>query len=651
MAYPIAGHHGGLPDGNKGALHNLPERLSNQELPKYQAFASEIELPQLVNEDFVAMPKAKSKEMAAFSFSFCIRMLFSCLTDADYLDTERFMNPEKFASRPTPEKLSVLLSRLEIKLAELSMRNQINPSKINIAREEILQRCFEMAEKKPQLFTLTVPTGGGKTYSSLAFGLKHAVKYEKERIIYVIPYMSIIEQNAQVFREALEVDSEQGVVLEHHSNFDYPEGSFEDWDKAEKTHRLAAENWDMPVVVTTAVQFFESLYANKGSRCRKLHNMANSVIILDEAQMMPIEYMKPCLWALAELVINYGATVVFCTATQPAIKKLLPAGMETLEIMADPDALQRIFKRVKAKYVGFMSDDSVAATMAEKVQVLTVVNTRRHARLLFDKLQNIVGEGNFHLSARMCPAHRKIALTKIKQRLQEGLPCRVVSTQLVEAGVDLDFPWVFRAAAGIDSITQAAGRCNREGKLACGEVIVFDPEEHGMPSRGRFGATAGLMRSTARRLEQFDGELLSLAAIEDYFQHLFKLEEEQLDAKHVLSQIQAGADGVAFPFASIAKEFQFIDSATSPLIVPWDEKAQDLVSQAEWNRYPGSFARVLQPYVVQVYQYEMAGLEKAGAVKTVGEYMKVLSDPSFYDARFGLKDAKEVKAPDDVLIF
>jgi CRISPR-associated helicase Cas3/CRISPR-associated endonuclease Cas3-HD len=651
LTYPVAGHHGGLPDGNKGALHNLPERLANQELPNYQAFASEIELPQLAREDFAAMPKAKSKEMAAFSFSFCIRMLFSCLTDADYLDTERFMNPQKFATRPTPEKLSVLLSRLEIKLAELSKCNQLNPSKINHAREEILQRCLEMAEKKPQLFTLTVPTGGGKTYSSLAFGLKHAVRHEKERIIYVIPYTSIIEQNAQVFRDALEVDSEQGVVLEHHSNFDYPEGSFEDWDKAEKAHRLAAENWDMPVVVTTAVQFFESLYANKGSRCRKLHNMANSVIILDEAQMMPIEYMKPCLWALSELVINYGATVVFCTATQPAIKKLLPAGMETQEIMADPKALQRLFKRVDAKFAGFMSDEVVAAQMAEKEQVLTVVNTRRHARLLFDKLQSIVGEGNYHLSARMCPAHRKIVLAEIKQRLHEGSPCRVVSTQLVEAGVDLDFPWVFRAAAGIDSITQAAGRCNREGRLACGEVVVFDPEEHGMPSRGRFGATAGLMRSTARRLEQFDGELLSLAAIDDYFQHLFKLEETQMDAKQVLSQIQAGADGVAFPFASIAKKFQFIDNATSALIVPWDEKAQEYVAAAEWNRYPGSFARVLQPYVVQVYQYELLGLEKAGAVKTIGEYMKVLSDPSFYDDRFGLKDAKEVKAPNDVLIF
>lgn len=597
------------------------------------------------------MPKAKSKEMAAFSFSFCIRMLFSCLTDADYLDTEQFMNPEKFTSRPALIPMDTLLSRLEIKLEELSKRNQVNPSKINIAREEILQRCLSMADNKPQLFTLTVPTGGGKTYSSLAFGLKHAVKYEKDRIIYVIPYMSIIEQNAQVFREALEVFAEQGVVLEHHSNFDYPEGSFEDWDKAEKMHRLAAENWDMPVVVTTAVQFFESLYANKGARCRKLHNMANSVIILDEAQMMPIEYMKPCLWALAELVINYGATVVFCTATQPAIKKMLPEGMKTQEIMADPDALQRLFKRVKAKYVGPMSDEEIAVAMAEKEQVLTVVNTRRHARLMFDKLQSITSEGNYHLSARMCPAHRKITLADIRRRLLAGLPCRVVSTQLVEAGVDLDFPQVFRAAAGIDSITQAAGRCNREGKLAYGEVVVFDPEEHGMPSKGRFGATAGLMRSTARRLEQFDGEILSLSAIDDYFQQLFKHEEAQLDAKNVLSQIQAGADGVAFPFASIAKDFQFIDNATAPLIVPWDEKAQDLVAQVEWSRNPGSMSRVLQPYVVQVYHYELVALEKAGAVKTVGDYIKVLSDPSFYDARFGLKDAKEVKSPDDVLIF
>jgi len=651
LSYVVSGHHGGLPDGNKGAPRNLPERLAKKDLADYAAYHSEIEIPTLENRDLINMPQAKDKTMAAFSFSFCIRMLFSCLVDADYLDTERFMNPEKYRARPDKISLEVLVERLDVKLAQLAGKNQSSPSIINRERQNILQRCIKMADAKPQLFTLTVPTGGGKTYSSLAFGLKHAVKYKKDRIIYVIPYTSIIEQNAQVFREALEIESEQGVVLEHHSNFDYPEGSFEDWDKAEKTHRLASENWDMPVVVTTAVQFFESLYANKGSRCRKLHNMVNSVIILDEAQMMPIEYMKPCLWALAELTLNYGATVVLCTATQPAIKNLLPAGLQPIEIMENPEELQRVFKRVEAKYVGDMADDEVAAAMAEKLQVLTIVNTRRHARKLFDKLQEQIGEGIYHLSARMCPAHRKIILMEIRQKLRDGKACRVISTQLIEAGVDVDFPSVYRSAAGIDSIAQAAGRCNREGRLNSGQVIIFDPEKHGMPSKGRFGAVAGLTRSTARRLEQFGGELLSLTAIEDYFRQLFELEKEQLDAKHILAQLQEGRDGAAFPFASIANDFQLIDSLTVSLVVPWDERAKELMQQAERQLSPGSLARVLQPYVVQVYQYELAALERAGVVKTIGDYMKMLTDRSFYDDRFGLKDAKEVTAPTEVLMF
>ena len=266
------------------------------------------------------MPRA-AKGMEAFSFSFCIRMLYSCLVDADFLDTERFMNAKRSMYRNSQNSMEALSFKLEKKLNDLSEHNKRNATKINTARQSILERCLAMAESKPGFFSLTVPTGGGKTYSSLAFGLKHAVLHKKERIIYVIPYTSIIEQNAQVFRDALGDEA----VLEHHSNFEYPEGSFEEWNVLEKAHRLAAENWDKPVVVTTAVQFFESLYASKSSRCRKLHNIVNSVIILDEAQMMPLEYMKPCLWALSELVQNYGATVILCTATQPAVKELIPA--------------------------------------------------------------------------------------------------------------------------------------------------------------------------------------------------------------------------------------------------------------------------------------------------------------------------------------
>ena len=425
LAFTVAGHHGGIPDGNKGANGNLPERLSKTDLPDYQAFVDELTIPTLDKEALLSMPKAKNSEMVAFSFSFCIRMLYSCLVDADYLDTERFMDEEKFRCRPENVPLKTILTRLEKKLEQILERGRQNPSVINEARQDILRQCLERADEKPQLFTLTVPTGGGKTYSSLAFGLKHAVRYQKDRLIYVIPYTSIIEQNAQVFREALEIadSAEPPVVLEHHSNFEYAEGSFADWDPKEKTHRLAAENWDMPVVVTTAVQFFESLFANKGSRCRKLHNMVNSVIILDEAQMLPIEYLKPCLWALAELVFNYRATVVLCTATQPAVSELLPGGLRPLEIMKHPGELQKIFKRVEIQYGEDLSDEELAAAMAEHEQVLTIVNTRKHARLLFDKLQAQTQDGVYHLSARMCPSHRKQVLAQIRQALEKKQPC------------------------------------------------------------------------------------------------------------------------------------------------------------------------------------------------------------------------------------
>lgn len=650
LAYIVAGHHGGLPDGNKGAPANLPERLSNGNLPDYSRFQTEIALPVLQNEDLANMPAAKEKSMTAFSFSFCIRMLYSCLVDADFLDTEAFMDPDRAKLRPTNISLDVLWGRLEQKVAELDECGRVNPTVINRQRQKILNRCIQMADSKSGFFTLTVPTGGGKTYSSLAFGLKHAVQHHMDRIIYVIPYTSIIEQNAQVFREALETGASESVVLEHHSNFDYPEGSFGDWNPAEKVIRLASENWDMPIVVTTAVQFFESLYANKGSRCRKLHNIANSVVILDEAQMMPVEYMKPCLWALAELVLNYGVTVVLCTATQPAVQQLLPGGIRPVEIMENPEELQRLFKRVHPQYVGAMRDEEIVAAMAEHVQVLTIVNTRRHARLLFELLKGKTEDGIYHLSARMCPVHRKSILTQIRQNLREGRPCRVVSTQLIEAGVDVDFPAVYRSAAGIDSVAQAAGRCNREGKLAIGKVIIFDPEPHGMPSRGRFGEVAALTRSTARRLDEYSGELLSLHAIQDYFQNLFTLEKEHLDEKKILAQIAEGKTDVAFPFATIAGEFQLIDSATVSLIIPWDEFSKKIVDQMAWHPFPATLVKSLQPYVVQVYQYELLALESEEVVKTVGEFIKILTDSSFYDDKFGLKDAKEVNAPNDVLI-
>lgn len=647
IAYTVAGHHGGLPDGNKGSPSNLPERLKKTDIPYYLNYTKEIVVPQITQQDLLNMPKGM-KGMESFSFCFAIRMLFSCLVDADFLDTENFMDSNKHQFRPEPISIEVLLQRFQRKIYELHARTNKNPTPINLARQKILKNCISAASQKSGIFTLTVPTGGGKTYSSLAFALNHAAKYHKERIIYVIPYTSIIEQNAEVFREAL---GEDNIILEHHSNFEYPEGDFNEWNNEEKTHRLASENWDMPLIVTTAVQFFESLYANKGSKCRKLHNIVNSVIILDEAQMMPIEFMKPCLWALSELVINYKATVVFCTATQPKIKELLPGGLKPTEIIENPLELQKAFKRVQVEYRGSLTDEELAGEMANEKQVLTIVNTRKHARTLFDNLAGRTQDGTYHLSARMCPAHRKDIFREIRNKLDSGDACRVVSTQLIEAGVDVDFPIVYRSAAGIDSIAQAAGRCNREGKKRSGKAYVFEPESYGMPQKGLFSATAAMTRSILRRIEQFDGDILSLEAIDEYFKQLLIHQKDSLDYFGILDSIQSGAYEMAFPFKKIADDFRLIDNPMYPIIIPWDDHANALMTEAMYSPYPASKARNLQPYTVQVYQHELIGLEKEGVLTLVGGMLRFLTDLSFYDKQFGLKDSKEVKAPTEVLLF
>jgi len=610
-------------------------------------------MPDLGPEHFTALPRLQ-KGTEAFSVQFFIRMLYSCLVDADYTNTETFMNPAKAELRKQVYSIKELLPKMKAKEAELKEKGKKDPSPINQARSDILHQCIAKAASKPGFYTLTVPTGGGKTYSSLAFGLYHADQYSKDRLIYVIPYTSIIEQNAQIFRTTLGDDA----VLEHHSNFEYPEGSFDEWDDDEKKHRLAAENWDKPVVVTTAVQFFESLFACKGSRCRKLHRMANSVIILDEAQLMPIDKLKPCLYALSELVQNYGATVVFCTATQPSIHHLMPEGTQIEEIMDAPEELQKLFKRVQVNPRGSMTDDDLADEISQMKQALIIVNTRRHARLLYDKLAEKVPEGLFHLSARMCPKHRKEVLEKIRECLKQKSTCRVVSTQLVEAGVDLDFPRVYRAVAGLDSVAQAAGRCNREGKLPdMGQVFVFEPEPYGMPKC--FDIVSSCTRSIIRRLPELGGDLLSLDAIEAYFLECFGVSKNHLDQLNILPRISKSMDKTSFgpgqvwlqfPFSEIARDFTLIDSATKSLVVPFDDNARRIMDESRRSLFTLQKARLLQPYTVQVYEFELDAMRKENMIERVGEHLLFLRDESFYSHLFGLKDAREVKVPDSRLL-
>ncbi|SKA27890.1 CRISPR-associated helicase, Cas3 family, partial [Carboxydocella sporoproducens DSM 16521] len=642
LAYGIAGHHCGLPDwGSYVDESSLEGRLNKKDLPDYSAYKKEIELPK---PEEISFQMKLAPVGQGFSVQFLIRFLYSALVDADFLDTEQALNNEKSSLRENKVSLEDMISTLDTFLKKKCAN--VPDTRINRTRAEILATCREKAVLNPGFFTLTVPTGGGKTLSSMAFALKHAVTHGMKRIIYVIPYTSIIEQNAAIFREIFGEEK----VLEHHSNFTYSsKESMEDETEydfrlAEKM-RLAAENWDMPIVVTTNVQFFESLFAAKSSRCRKLHNIANSVVIIDEAQMIPTGFLYPCIYALVELVTNYNTSVVLCTATQPAINKLLPPEIKPLEIMDKPEELYKAFKRVQVKDIGEITDDELARELLRHEQVLCIVNSKKHARILYEKIS---GNWAYHLSTRMCPAHRSKILKTIKERLRSGEICRVVSTQLIEAGVDVDFPVVYRSYTGIDSIAQSAGRCNREGLLSEGKVFVFKPEKHGLPA-GWLSRTASIGESILRRNE----DPLDLKSVSDYFAILYDIEGEKLDKEKIMAEIKEQERMLNFSFRRIAEKFNLIDENTVGIIIPWDDECKKIIEKARWSRLSGKYFRQLQKYTVDVYQSELEEMQRLGLIENVGGMLFILREEvceTSYSMETGLLPCTESMFTRDIFI-
>lgn len=563
LSYVVAGHHTGIPDWlEAGSDSSLSVRLHDDNIPDFKKFHDEITLVDKLPFLPIAVPggdKEKTKIDTCFSYSFFIRMLFSCLVDADFRNTEEFINPEKSKIREIAASFNQLLDNLN-KYIEAKYSGS-GGKEINRKRNEILTTCIRKAEAEKGMFSLKVPTGGGKTLSSLQFAIRHAIEHEMDRIIYVIPYTSIIEQNAEVFREALGEE----YVLEHHSNFQF------DRDENElecKTNpiRLAAEDWNIPVVVTTNVQFFESLFSNRSSRCRKLHNICNSVI---------------------------GKRLRDCS------------------------------------------------------QVLCIVNTKSRASQVYDYISG--SEGAYHLSTFICPKHRTKKLKEIKERLKAGgqgsnIPCRVVSTQLVEAGVDLDFPIVYREIAGIDSINQAAGRCNREGRPELGEVFIFEPEKP-LASDSFLARAASIGRSVLRKYD----DPMSLDAIKDYFHCLYHQDESLLDKYRIIELLSESGLKLQFPFATVARQFQLIRNNQVSIIIPYDENCFKLISDAQWMDKPMKLARKLQPYVVQLEIYQYNALVNINLIETVADVFNVLADMKYYDENKGLILPKGV-IQQDVLI-
>ena len=636
LAYGMAGHHAGLANGQtEGARTPLMQRLNAKLEALDPLWEQEIGLPAKLSapDGFSLLPP----EQRSFQWAFLARMLFSCLVDADYLDTEAFYRRAEgqpsARERSTPS-LQALCKRLDLYLNSLDSNRPVN-----VVRGQILAHVRKQAGQSSGLFSLTVPTGGGKTLASLAFALDHAIARGLRRVIFVIPFTSIVEQNAAVFRRALG-NLGANAVLEHHSAFVEtapPAGDPERYQAQEKL-RLAMENWDAPIVVTTAVQFFESLFAARPSSCRKLHNIAGSVVILDEAQTLPLHLLRPCVAAIDELARNYRSSIVLCTATQPALRDL-PGGLQqpVRELAPVPDALFSQLERVRVRHVGELDDGALAAHMRSREQVLCIVNNRRHARAVFEAMADMPGAR--HLSTLMCARHRREVLAEVRQRLEDKLPCRLVSTSLIEAGVDVDFPTVLRAEAGLDSIAQAAGRCNREGRRDRdqSEVLIFtssNPDWAPPPELIQFAQVA---RETLRH----HGDApLSPDAIAHYFQGLYWQRGPNTLGGPLMAQIQDSRID-SLPMESIAAQFQMIEDTQLPVIIAYDDAARRALKALSFAPGCAGLARDLQPYTVQVPRSAFNALRQAGAIQPVepgkwGEQFMLLVNDDLYTPRSGL---------------
>jgi len=602
LVFLIVGHHGGLPNSVDLKTIWLLEKSNSSASQETVSIAKskgiQIE-PQssLLPPNFVKTP---------LDAEFFIRMLFSSLVDADFLDTESHFNQKNLEKRGVYPPLTELWKCFDENQSKITDKSS---DQLNTIRNEVYENCLDAAELPPGFFRLTVPTGGGKTRSSMAFGLKHVIRHRMDRVIVAIPYTSIIEQTADVYRGIFGKEA----VLEHHSAVIYDES--DNVDNGTSWARLAAQNWDAPIIVTTTVQLFESLLSSKTSKCRKLHNIANSVIILDEVQTLPTKLLASILDVLRQLVDHYKVTVVFCTATQPALEDspYLKGIKEIREIVEEPGKLFCVMKRVD--YEKPRKDEKwdwrrVAEKMRQTSQCLAIVNTKDDAVSLLSAIDE---PSVLHLSTLLCGAHRRDVLGKVRVLLDEGKPCRLVSTQVVEAGVDLDFPLVLRAIGPLDRIVQAAGRCNRNGKMKKhGHVVVFNPVDAKMvPGDYRTGTDTAF---SIMNLEGFDFH--DPKVYEDYFKKLYQA--VNTDAK----KIQESRENLNYKV--VDDKFKMIDDANIPVVVRYrgfDEKNNEVDKILSSIKYmpPSVALRKLQPYMINIKQYKFKQFQLEGLIIEIAD--------------------------------
>lgn len=601
LAHCIAGHHSGLLNHQ-----DLQERLAKQLSP---------DIPHFDMREDLTPPLGISKS----NIHHWIRMLYSCLVDADYLDTERFMNKNHFILRENNTNILDLKKKLDIHLSKLSQSS--SRSTLNDLRNQIQEECRNAAYIGEDIYSLTVPTGGGKTISSIVWAMEHAIRFNKKRIIIAIPYTSIIVQTAKVYRDIFGDEN----VLEHHSNFE-----------GKDFQKLASENWDAPIVVTTNVQLFESLFSNKSSSCRKLHNLCNSVIILDEVQMLPVTLLNPILDAIKTLHELFGASILFTTASQPAIigeigsNRAVFTGLKHLhEIISDTEKLSQKLRRAKITIRNEAQNyEEIAGELEKQHHVLCIVNTRNEAKVIYNYMPK--DGSTVHLSRMMCSAHILQTITEIKEHLKNKtkIPLRVIATQLIEAGVDIDFPTVYRSIAGLDSVVQAAGRCNREGKLnGLGEVIVF---------KGEFNTPQGFITKGKNALNELthlnpDIDLLSPQAMQKYFSLLYNIGINSFDTANIKELL---CEPPCFLFADAANAFKMIDDNCTPIIVTWG-KGIDYIDELKKQGADRYLLRKMQNYSVSIREKDFMELVRMGRIEQI-DGVWIQNDPNLYDKHIGL---------------
>lgn len=668
-AYAVLGHHAGLPDRKTEELSCYNARLKGfQDGCLDPVWKSEIEADlDSLAPDWLPPMIQPDNPHRAFDLSVIGRMLFSCLVDADFKDTEKFYT--ELEGREVDRKWPLLQdllpefnTRFDAHLAGLSREGDLNA-----LRRDILSHVRGKATLPPGLFTLTVPTGGGKTLASLGFALGHAVRHGHRRIIYGIPFTSIIDQTADIFRRVLGEE----YVLEHHSAIEEDEAAERRREHDRSAYpqsrdrlKLAMEDWAAPVVVTTNVQFFESLFAARTSRARKLHNIAGSIVILDEAQTIPRPLLKPCVRMLDALAKYFGCTIVLCTATQPALGRTRPDGGEgfpdgldldsSRELAPDPEGLARRLRRTRIAIGDIMDNEALVAALASEAQALVIVNSRKHALELYRQAREAGLDGLMHLTTRQYAAHRRNILAEVSMRLKDGQPCRVIATSLIEAGVDVDFPGVWRAEAGWDQVMQAAGRCNREGKRPAEEsvVTVFSAPDYPPP-----GEVESLIGDTMRALNDFQGDTQSLEAIRRFFGEVYWRTGSALDQKHILDDFKIGGSGTDFAFREVAQKFRMIEGNMVPIIVALTEAAMKAVDKLKIEGIPsGVIARELQTCIVQVPLKAREFLIRCGHVEFEspalrGDQFAVLGNERLYVPEVGLLwETPEYLALEDTVI-